>query len=320
MRLILVLMVFVMSMFMPAASFALDLFAEFGIETRYINGDSTFHISFDNPWAYGGHSESELEFPLNGFWGGLHLVVGNRHDQNPKQTTGRLSLSLLQSIGSGWGEMKDSDWIENDAAFGESPHDGKDLYTESDASLNGTMLDISYGHHFPINSRWSIGPMVGFRYHRLEYDIDGYRGIYWDTPVSGTGRVIEYEIKYKIPYVGIGAEALLGSKGQFQISCSLAYSDWVDATDVDHHLLRGLRFEGDCEGEAFLIRFNADWNFRTDWVLTMGAEYVDIDTSGYQLQSFESGYIIGYVNDTITSSYWSAILGISYTWFATPTS
>ena len=318
MRFFVTIIVSALFMLIPATSFALDLFTEFGLETRYINGDSTFHISFDNSWDYGGHSESELEYPLNDFWAGLHLVVGNRHEQNPKQTTGRLSVTLLQCLVGGWGDMKDSDWIENDAAYGQAPHAGKDLYTESDADLNGTMLDISYAHHFRINNRWTIGPMAGFRYHRLEYDIDGYRGIYWDTPVSGTGRVIEYEIKYKIPYIGISADALFGNEAQFQLSLSFAYSDWVDATDVDHHVLRGLMFEGDCEGEAFLINLNMDWNFHSAWILSMGAEYVDIDTSGYQLQSFESGYPIGYVNDTITSSYWSAILGISYTWFSGP--
>ena len=40
--------------------------------------------------------------------------------------------------------MKDSVWIENDAVFGEAPHAGKDLYTESDAQLQGTIYEISY--------------------------------------------------------------------------------------------------------------------------------------------------------------------------------
>ena len=297
-------------------SLALNLFTEIGLETRYVQGDSTYRISFDNTWANGGHGESELEFPLNNLMAGVSLVIGSRHEKNPNQTKGWFSLTWLGVVNEPAGTMKDSDWVENDAAYDEPPHAGRDMYTESDAQLKGTILDINYAYHFRVNSSWSLGPMIGYRSQYFEYEIYGYRGIYWTTPVSGPGKVLAYEITYKIPYIGLGSDLLFGKDSQFRLHLTIAYSDRVKAEDRDDHILRYLLLEGDCEGEAYLIKINLDWRFYPNWLLGLGVEYVDIDTSGVQHQSFYAGSLVGLtgdVNDRITSTYRSTIFRISYT-------
>jgi hypothetical protein len=54
-------------------SSASDLFTKIGLETRYSNGDSTYHISFDDTWENGGHGESEVEFPIANTMAGVSL-------------------------------------------------------------------------------------------------------------------------------------------------------------------------------------------------------------------------------------------------------
>ena len=61
-----------------------------GPEARYVNAHSTYHISFDNLWASGGHGESELEFPQRFYRG---LFAGTTYDADD-----RISSSLLSGM------------------------------------------------------------------------------------------------------------------------------------------------------------------------------------------------------------------------------
>ena len=299
----------------PQACLSSDLFIETGPEVRYTAGDSTYHISFDEPWALGGHGESELEFPIDNVMAGVKVIVGTKYGKNSRKSKGRLCLRLLGTIDKEAGIMKDSDWIENDAAFKETPHEGKDLYTESDARLEGMLFDAIWSYHFSLGHNWGLGPMLGYRYQELHYEIYGYRGYYWTTPVYGQGKILDYQVIYKIPFIGLSSETLLGSKDQFFLSMGFGYSDWVEARDRDDHLLRSKLSEAECEGAAYLLTLNLDWRFYPGWVLGVGAEYVDIDTSGKQHQGFYAGDSVGTtyeVDDIITASYWSGIIRILY--------
>jgi hypothetical protein len=298
----------------PTKSPALNFYTEIGLETRYVQGDSTYYISGVDlglgSWA------SELEFPLNNLMAGMSLVVGTGHEKNPSQSSGRFSLTWLRVVEKAAGTMKDSDWVENDDAVEWGfPHAGRDIYTESDAQLQGTIFDMNYAYHFRLNNSWTLGPMVGVRYQELEYDIYGYRGYWYSRAISSTDKALEYEITYKIPYIGVGSDLLFGKNTQFQLNLTIGYSDWAKAEDRDDHILRYKLSEGDCQGEAYLIKLNLDWKFYPNWILGLGAEYVDIDTSGVQHQSWYAGGNVGItydVNDKITSTYWSTIFSISY--------
>jgi hypothetical protein len=297
----------------PIRSWASNLFADVGVQTRYVQGDSTYYISGVDPalgsWA------SELEFPLNNSMAGVSLYVGSSHEENPRQVKGQFCLVWLTTIDDDAGTMKDSDWIENDAAYGEASHAGKDMYTESDARVQGTIFDVDYAHYFRFGARWSLGPMIGYRSQKFEYEIYGYRGTYWTTPVSGAGKALDYEITYKIPYIGLSSGLFFGQTNQFELWFTFAYSNWVKAEDRDDHVLRYKLSEGDCEGNAYLINLSLDWNLYPNWILGLGAEYSDIDTTGAQHQQFYAGPFVGTtydVDDKISSSSFSTIVKISY--------
>jgi outer membrane protease len=297
------------------ACLSYDLFIETGPEFRYTAGDSTYHISFEEPWAVGGHGESELEFPIANVMAGVKVIAGTTYGKNNRKSKGHLCIRLLKTIDKDAGTMKDSDWIENDAAFGKAPHQGKDLYTESDAELEGMLFDLIWAYHFSLGPNWALGPMLGFRYEELQYEIYGYKGYYWKESVSGQGKVLDYQVIYKIPFIGLSSETLLGSKDQLFLSLGLGYSDWVEARDRDDHLLRFKLSEAECEGAAYLLTLNLDWRFYPRWVLGVGAEYVDIDTRGKQHQGFYSGPSVGItydVDDSIAASRWSTMMRVLY--------
>ena len=292
-----------------------ELFIETGPELRYTAGESTYHISFEEPWALGGHGESELQFPIANVMAGVKVIAGTTYGKNNRKSKGRLCIRLLKTINKDAGTMKDSDWIENDVALGKAPHEGKDLYTESDAELEGMLFDLIWAYHFSLGHNWGLGPMLGFRYEKLQYEIYGYRGYYWTEPVSGQGKVLDYQVIYEIPFIGLSSETLLGSKDQLFLSMGFGYSDWVEARDRDDHLLRFKLSEAECKGAAYLLTLNLDWRFYPRWVLGVGSEYVDIDTSGKQHQRFYSGPSVGItydVDDFITASRWSIMMRVLY--------
>ena len=299
----------------PSASFSSELFGKLGLETRYTSGETSYHINFDEPWSQGGHGESKLEFPIDSVMAGINVVWGNRYKKNRQQTQTRFSLTWLGVVHDGGGIMKDSDWVENDAAYGETPHEGRDLYTESDAELKGTVVDANFSYNFRLSNSWTLGPLVGYRYHDFKYDIYGYRGIYWTTPVSGEGKVLEYKVTYNIPYVGLSSDLLFGKRNQFRFHFILGYSDWADAEDRDDHLLRNKLSEGDCEGEAWLSSLTAEWAVSPRWRLSLGGEYADIDTKGIQHQSWYAGSSTGTtfdVDQEISSTFWSVLVKICF--------
>ena len=268
------------------------LSTKIGLKTASLSGKTIYHISFDNPWDYGGHGESELEFPLDNYLVGIDTQIG-------KEGKGHLGCRLLINIDKDAGVMKDSDWIENDAAFGEPAHSGKDCYTESDAELSAIILNFVYVHHF--FSKTSLSPILGLRYQRFGYEIYGAKGSYWDEPVSiGSNiNVLEYEVKYWIPYIGLSSD--LSLRKNFNLNLALAYSGWVSVKDEDHHLLRDLATKAETEGNAYLITLNGDWQILPQFELAVGGEYVDEDTAGFEKQ-YVSGVYIGRVKDKITFS------------------
>ncbi len=294
----------------------LDIYTEIGLENRYINGDTTYRISFEDTWDNGGHGESELEFPFDNYMSGIRINIGSRDKKNNKLSRGIFKFSYLSSIDKKAGKMKDSDWIENDAAYDQPPHPGLDLYTESDAEYKGTMIDISYGYNFMITNSWVIGPLLRYRYHKAEYDIYGLSGYYYTSPVSGTEKALEYEIKYNIPYVGLDTTFIFGKKQQFEINLNYAFSDWANAKDIDNHILRSKESKGDCEGESYMANINLAWKLASNWTISLGGSYMDIDTRGTQTQKWYAAPFLGAetddIDDKITSRLWSGSLTITY--------
>lgn len=181
----------------PCECISARFFFTLGPELQYVNGGSTYYVSFDNPCAQGGYGESELEFSLDNFTAGLHIVAGTRHEIAGGQTRDRLRVSWLGVVEEDVGIMKGSDWIERCSALGEVPREGRDLYTQSDAWLRGSIIDAIYVCYFRIDKNWTFGPMLGFRYQEVKYDICGYRGIYWTTPVCGEGKVLDFSVIYE---------------------------------------------------------------------------------------------------------------------------
>ena len=208
-----------------------------GFEGRYTGGNTTYHISFDDSWANGGHGESELEFPIANFFTGISAAAYVLRDGHKAYS---FNFRYLAALGGDAGTMKDSDWIENDLALCgtkcTSNTPGRDLYTESDDELvSGYLMDILYIQNFLFTEGLTAGLALGYRYYEVNHDVIGCNGTYWGVPVSCLNtKVLQYSAEHRMPYVGINLE-LLGSKSA-RANILLGYSGWVSIDDRDVHL------------------------------------------------------------------------------------
>jgi outer membrane protease len=285
----------------------------FGIGIGYLNGNTLYHISsYDTS---GSGIESELEFPLKTILFGLEGGYISKDDKG--RDAFRINLQWFTNIDNGSGKLKDSDWLTNDLDIQAPPsppnppnsgypHPGKDIYSESDISLKANIIDIRGSYNNWISDTLSVGPLGGFLYQKFQFDASnvhqtGY-GPYspWYT---GTvpGKVLTYEVTYAVPYFGIHSELQLTRT--FQAAADVAYSPWAAAEDKDDHLLRKKVSRGSTTGKAYLVTLFAQWDMKDNDSFLVRGQYLKIDTTGTQTQTFYdgSGAVFTGIDDKITS-------------------
>ncbi|MBU1163723.1 MAG: omptin family outer membrane protease, partial [Proteobacteria bacterium] len=209
-----------------------------------LRGDSTYQIggTVDTP---SGSSEihfplSELEFPLD-----VYMVsLGGSLEFAEKW---KLNANVKKNITSDAGKMKDSDW----GVFFDDPN-SLDIYSESDADLEALITDINLRYRFYKKSNWSFIAGLGYLRQNFDYEVSNldqwYPSLndYYGYDIGHdyvSGKVLEYEVTYSIPYMEIGTQFKI--KDKFSVEASLGYSPIVNVTDEDNHILRSKVSEGD---------------------------------------------------------------------------
>jgi hypothetical protein len=280
------------AMAQPAAENGWDL--RFAVGMEMAGGDTTYRIAADDGLS---SVESELEFPLHSlmlrFDGGL---------AGPRTSTGSrfmLGTSVLFSPRgrSGSGTMKDSDWLSGAAEISTvgAPHDGKDIYSESDAQLDALVLDARASWEFPASRTFVIAPMLGILYQRFVFDVSNVNQVGYGPYAPGftgsaPGSVLDYRVEYTVPYVGARAE--LGS-GAFAVTTDAWYSPFAWADDRDDHILRAKLSETSASGTAWQASLGARFSITAHDFLHAQASTVRVSTSGTQHQRFYAGPDVG---------------------------
>lgn len=275
-----------------------------------LSGDTTYQIggTVDTP---SGSSEihfplSELEFPLDVYM----LSVGGSLEFAEKW---KLSANVKKNINSDAGKMKDSDW----GIFFDDP-DSLDIYSESDADLEALITDINLRYRFYKKSNWSFIAGLGYLRQNFDYEISNldqwYPSLndYYGYDIGHdyvSGKVLEYEVTYNIPYMEIGTQFKI--KDKFRLEASLGYSPLVNVTDEDNHILRSKISEGDCDGDAILLSLEGRYDFLTHWFLTLQLDYMMIETDGKQKQ-YTYGEWTATIDQEIESEQIFAALAVGY--------
>lgn len=264
-------------------------------------GDTTYQIggTFSTPsTAYEMHFPiSELEFPLD-----VYMISLSGGIEITKKLF--MSARVKKNVTDDAGKMKDSDWMTL------SNPDRLDIYSESDAELDALIIDINFRYKFFNKSGWSFSAGLGYLYQYFDYDIfdlDQWypSGVYGTGHDYVSGKVLTYEVKYSIPYTEIGAQFKIKD---FSVETTLGYSPLVNVKDEDHHILRSKVNKGDCDGDAIFFSLKGQYDFLKNWFLTLGFEYMKIETEGES-----DAYFYGVYDHTIDEEIFSEQKVIAFT-------
>ena len=270
--------------------------AEFEISAGVgmLNGYTTYRIGYPVHWVNFGTDEgyfpfSELKFPLDVYMGSVEGSIGFAEKW-------KVSLGVKKNITDDAGDMEDSDWIT------ESDPGRLDVFSTSDTELDALIWDAKIGCEILKSSNWSLIVGVGYLRQNFDFDIMLKRqyspsGLPGYDYVGDGSVALKYEITYNIPYIEVGTK--YDSKKKFSIEASLAYSPIVTVKDEDQHLLRNKVNKGDLDGDAFLFSVEGRYDIFKNWFLTLGIDYLKIETDkGDMVATFEGADSI--YNHTVT--------------------
>ena len=246
---------------------------------------------------------SELEWPLDIWLGRIDagLNIGD---------SWRVNGVLKKNISDPDDNMIDKDWLT-------SANPGQlDAYSESSISdFDAVIFDIDVEWAFLQRETWSLFAGIGYQYQNFQYDSQlihqyspsGLPGIefYGDGSVS-----ITYEITYDMPYLLIGGDIDLSDS--FTLAGSFAYAPWVEAEDVDNHVLRNRVTNGDMEGDAFMLDLSAQYNITPSWFLVAGFHYTKIEVDGTMSVAVNGVTVITSEDETSESTQTSAYFKAGY--------
>ncbi len=305
------------SLFSPTTP-ALDLDSV----NTYLRGFTSYRIEFVQDLSVLGLSglsgvvpgASELRFPIKAWFTGARLNWREKLD--PAESRGdlvRFTLDWYDCAQAQRGQMRDSDWLDD------SVHPGRDIYSESDAKVRGYVIDGRFTYNgMALGDTLFIGPMAGCRYEWFKFTCDnveqaGY-GIYSPYTARAPGRVLEYSIKYLIPYVGLSSDLLLGDR--FSLRASGGYAPLTDVRDRDDHVMTLTVSRSHCLGAAVLADFGFNWQLTRHIAFSGNAQYMRLNVSGRQIQSdYSSGEQIVYasLDSQIRSDQLAVSLALAYT-------
>lgn len=268
----------------------------FSVEGKKMSGYSTYHLDFSTWYLFYDETvmvngASELEFPLDVYWGFANIEIKG----NLFQRLGfAIGVDIGKNISESDGYMIDSDWMRVPGYN----FDHMISYTESDNEIEARHLGVYARVRLWKDQRITLDGMAGYKYQKFTYEVTGLRGWYLDGDLEQLPydesqyigvNVGDYEVMYYIPYLGFHAN--IKAYPSLSFNAEAAVSPYVTARDWDDHLLRKKTGEGDCTGAAFFADGSADYTldgpvWGLNWVFELGYELQTISTSGDQTQTW----------------------------------
>jgi hypothetical protein len=269
--------------------------------TKYqIGGDSTIN----NKLGSYRFPISELEFPLTSEYASLKGAV-------EIWDLIRIEGSINKNLATDTGYMKDSDWgylyYNYHLEIPGASSDSLDIYSESKTELDAMIWDMNIGCRIVDKPKFTMLFALGFMQQYFDFRVSNLNQWYpsyynyfgnfntgikykvYPYHIYKSGRVLEYNVTYNIPYLKFN----FGFKPikKLVISSDLGISPFVSAKDYDNHLLRDKISKGDCTG--MFLKTNIDIKYFITKYFYAGnrLDYLYIDTTGEQKQT-EPGYSI----------------------------
>lgn len=222
--------------------------------------------------------------------------------------------NLFYGLTDGTGGMEDYDWFLYDRPDYWTHLSRSTVTVEEalDADLRGTFHLV---RNFPL----TLDAFLGWRYMKFHWTDRGIDYVYSslgardgdpdhgysseqanpdairDIQGEDNSPGITYEQTFHIPYVGAG----LGiGRGRLRAKGEISYSPIVAAQDEDHHLLRGLVFDGTFVGGTYLSwKATLTWDIRPHVFLSASFNTQTIEEFRGDMTMYQGGVSLGTLHD-----------------------
>ena len=258
------------------------------LEWGKLDGETSYTISGPQQGGF----KSELVFPLETKF--IRLNYGQKLSSTPLGIN-KINLSFMKNLDTeNNGTMEDSDWLYN------WHEQKKAIYSETKADLeaeSGKVEFLGREHYYNENINYYF--KSGYRYRNFDYNVhDGIQYNYkYDIEQKIKGKVLEYEVEYHIPYLGVKFRNRKKNKINWESSLDIA--PYVKAEDIDDHILRYKKSTGETEGGALMFNSSLEYNLKPNFILSVAGSYTKIATDGHQDQYFYDGKYEGDENKNI---------------------
>jgi outer membrane protease len=276
----------------------------------YLQGDTTYQIggNFESPQL----GTSDLQFPLSELSWPLNVVTGS---VDLTASYWRLSgaASYKMSLSEPKQKMEDSDW----GVFDGSPPDQLDVYSETGVDLDAKIIDANLNFEFLKYQGWGMQIGLGYLWQDFSFVASNLNQWYPSYPLTPhdyvSGRVITYDVTYKIPYAEL---AFNFYTKKIKGAITYQFSPFVNAQDEDKHLLRSKISKGDSDGYMNAGLFNISYNFTKHIFAGFDFSYMQIQTKGtqtqHQLATEEGAEWWGDIDNEIFSEQIESAISVGY--------
>lgn len=218
---------------------------------------------------------SELKFPLNAymFYGNLDFTILDRLT---------IHYNVRKNINNRVGKMEDSDWV---------PYSGiKTIYSESDARLNAIFTEADLIVRLFTVSFFSLKMGAGFTHQYMYYWCSNTKQesiLNVSDNIIMFGRSIIYKINYYMFTLQLAPVFTIPiGKGKLEIITAIRFSPYINARDIDDHLIRGKLSKGNSAGAGVMPFLKIRYTFSTKIFITAKLDYLYLKTEGHQSQYY----------------------------------
>jgi len=255
---------------------------ELAIGMGYLYGYTNYEIDFP---VDGYTGRSKLEFPFGNWLTGGSILAGYYPLYLNFQGWTNISKKTV-------GDMKDKDWLDSYLfSSTESDADAQMVILDANLLYNFWQGDNPWGDFSKIFQKGKVGFLIGYKYENFKYDITGVRDLLTGESSYLGQKVLDYEVKYHIPYLGLRwyyFTDVIDKDIQFLetwgVNVQVCGAPYVKVEDRDDHILRNKVMQGKAKGYGLLIGLNTFLTTKNNWIWGLGLDYTGIWTDGKQNQ------------------------------------
>jgi len=225
-----------------------------GVISNYNFGSTDYTLKADSKISNENYSElkSLLVFPIESYNIGLSFEIAKAMKQDKKWT---IQLVATTNVNSPSNFMIDRDWIGKREVSS----------TKSHVNMRSYFTFAKFEIQLLKKPDYYITAFSNISYDKINQDIDGYKGWIKDEydnfhNISGTERVIEYNVSYLSNIYGLGVHWDVSEHLHLKLKSG---GGLVLAKDYDFHILRNKKGYGKGLGYTFYSMSNISYSIRT---------------------------------------------------------